>query len=68
MQEDERSFNISLTDSGFLLKEKALKISEILDRCINLSYNELVTLRNLLNKALESTKNIGSTNDKSNDY
>ncbi|MBQ8464622.1 MAG: hypothetical protein IJ545_01270 [Alphaproteobacteria bacterium] len=68
MQEDERSFNISLTDSGFLLKEEALRISEILDRCINLSYNELVTLRNLLNKALESTRNTGNTNDKSNDY
>lgn len=55
-KEDERSLNISLTDNGIKLKEKALQVPQALDGCIHLSYDEMLTLRALLNKALEETK------------
>ena len=55
-EKDERSLNISLTDNGIKLKEKALQMPQALDGCIHLSYDEMLTLRALLNKALEKTK------------
>ena len=55
-EKDERSLNISLTDNGIKLKEKALQVPQALDGCIHLSYDEMLTLRALLNKALEETK------------
>ena len=55
-EKDERSLNISLTESGIELKEKALQVPQALDGCIHLSYDEMLTFRALLNKALEETK------------
>ncbi len=55
-EKDERSLNISLTDNGIKLKEKALQVPQALDGCIHLSYDEMLTLRALLNKALKETK------------
>ncbi|MBO6289815.1 MAG: MarR family transcriptional regulator [Alphaproteobacteria bacterium] len=56
MAEDERFVKINLTDDGIKLKEKAKTIPQALDGCIHLSYDEMITLRGLLNKALEGTK------------
>ncbi len=56
LKADERVVQISLTASGRKLKEKAKTISQALDGCIHLSYDEMITLRGLLNKALEGTK------------
>ena len=53
---NERFLMIYLTDKGRKLKEKAVKIPEVLDGCIHLTYDEMITLRGLLNKALEATK------------
>lgn len=55
MAEDERFVKINLTDDGIKLKEKAKTIPQALDGCIHLSYDEMITLRGLLNKALEGT-------------
>ncbi|MBR1777319.1 MAG: MarR family transcriptional regulator [Alphaproteobacteria bacterium] len=55
-EKDERSLSISLTNDGINLKEKALNVPQALDGCIHLSYDEMLTLRALLNKALEGTK------------
>ena len=62
-EKDERSLNISLTDNGIKLKEKALQVPQALDGCIHLSYDEMLTLRALLNKALEETKKRRKQND-----
>ena len=56
LKADERVVQISLTDKGNKLKEKAQTIPQALDGCIHLSYDEMITLRGLLNKALEGTK------------
>ncbi|MBR1945428.1 MAG: MarR family transcriptional regulator [Alphaproteobacteria bacterium] len=56
-EKDERSLNISLTDNGIKLKEKALQVPQALDGCIHLSYDEMVTLRALLQKALQGVEN-----------
>lgn len=56
LKADERVVQISLTDNGSKLKEKALTIPQALDGCIHLSYDEMITLRGLLNKALEGTR------------
>ena len=51
--DDERFVRICLTDLGQKLKQRALDIPMALDGCIKLSYDEMVTLRKLLNKALK---------------
>lgn len=56
LKADERVVQISLTASGRKLKEKAKTIPQALDGYIHLSYDEMITLRGLLNKALEGTK------------
>lgn len=56
MAEDERFVKINLTDDGIKLKQKALTIPQALDGCIHLSYDEMITLKGLLNKALEGTR------------
>ena len=55
--EDERFVKINLTDNGLKLKEKAATIPQALKGNIYLSYDEVVTLYNLLNKSLEGIKN-----------
>ena len=56
LKADERVVQISLTASGRKLKEKAKTIPQALDGCIHLSYDEMITLKGLLNKALEGTR------------
>lgn len=56
LKADERVIQISLTESGEKLKEKAVTVPHVLDGCIHLSYDEMVMMKNLLNKALEGTK------------
>lgn len=56
LKADERVVQISLTASGRKLKEKAKTIPQVLDGCIHLSYDEMITLKGLLNKALEGTR------------
>ncbi|MBQ8481180.1 MAG: MarR family transcriptional regulator [Alphaproteobacteria bacterium] len=53
MTEDERFVKITLTDNGVKLREKASNIPQALEGNIYLSYDEMITLYNLLNKALE---------------
>lgn len=50
--DDEREVEVSLTDVGEALKKDALKVPQVLKDCIALSYDEMITLRTLLNKAL----------------
>ena len=56
-KEDERFIRIALTEKGVGLKEKAVQIPQVLDGCIHLSYDELLTLRALLQKALKGVEN-----------
>lgn len=56
LAKDERSLNISLTGKGNGLKEKAVNIPQVLNGCMHLSYDEMLTLRALLNKALDGQK------------
>ena len=55
-KEDERFIKIILTESGIELKEKALQVPQALDGCIHLTYDEILTLRELLNKSLDGQK------------
>ena len=56
-KEDERFIRIALTEKGVGLKEKAVQIPQILDGCIHLSYDEMITLRALLQKELQGIEN-----------
>ena len=56
LKADERVVQISLTNSGNKLKEKAVDIPQALEGCIHLNYDEMITMKRLLNKALEGTK------------
>lgn len=49
---DERVLNVTLTDSGKLLKEKALRIPNEMSSCIGLSKGEVTLLVDTLNKIL----------------
>ena len=51
-KENERCLMISLTDEGAMLKEKALEIPTAMNGCIDLSNDELMQLKKLLDKAL----------------
>ena len=53
---DERKLFLSLTGKGEQLKEKAKKIPDVMQGCIPLSKEELLTLRELLNKSLKEMK------------
>lgn len=59
LKADERVVQISLTASGRKLKEKAAGVPMALDGCIRLTYDEMITLKGLLNKAL---KNVNKEN------
>ena len=49
---NERKLLLTLTEKGEELKEKAKAIPRVMDGCIPLSEDELLTLRELLNRAL----------------
>ncbi len=49
---NERILRLSLTEEGEALKEKALSVPQAMKGCIDLSEEELVQLKHLLDKAL----------------
>ena len=51
---DERNLEISITDKGRKLKEKAKDIPEKMKACINLKEGEITTLFALMNKVLKN--------------
>lgn len=51
---NERKLFVSLTDTGKSLEEIAVKIPQAMQGCINLSKEEMVELKRLLDKALSS--------------
>lgn len=53
---NQRKLLVSLTDKGEALKEDAEKVPSEMRSCIDLSDDELETLRNLLNKALSNMR------------
>ncbi len=55
-KEDERSVNVSLTDTGKELEEKAKNIPLKLGACISLNQEEILQLQALLNKLLTQMK------------
>ena len=51
--EDERNLNISLTEEGKALRERAADIASLVEQQLSLDTAEAVTLHRLLNKLLE---------------
>lgn len=51
-EDDERSLYISLTEEGEALKEKALAVPPAMNGCIDLPMEDLIRLKELLDKAL----------------
>lgn len=51
-ESNERKLFLSLTDEGVTLKEKALEVPGAMAGCIDLSQEECIQLKNLLEKAL----------------
>ena len=49
---DERNLNVSITEKGLNLRDKALKIPKNMFNCINLSEEEIKTLYSLIYKVL----------------
>ena len=52
-QNNERKLTLSLTREGEALKEKALKVPQAMQGCLDLSQEELIQLKKLLDKALK---------------
>ena len=50
---NERKLFLSLTEEGEILKDRAIKIPEVLEKCIRLPEEELLQLKYLLTKALD---------------
>lgn len=63
-KEDERNLNISLTNKGIKLKDKAIDIPQNVGKCLNLNEEEANTLYRLLHKILFNLG--GDKNDKGN--
>jgi len=57
-QQDERVVQISLTDSGASLKEKAVAIPEAFKCSLGLTIDEMISLKDSINNILERTKTI----------
>lgn len=51
-KEDERVLDVTLTESGEALKEKALDVPRQMSTCVNLEPEEAVALQRILNKML----------------
>ena len=58
---DERNLNVSITEEGKKLKSKALEVPEKMQKCINLSEEEAITLYKLIHKVLSNVE--GSINN-----
>ena len=52
---DERNLDISITEKGMKLRDKALNIPKNMSKCINLSIKETEMLYNLIYKVLNNT-------------
>ena len=63
-KEDERNLNISLTNKGIELKDKAIDIPQNVGKCLNLNEEDAKTLYILLYKILSNIG--GDKNDKGN--
>lgn len=63
-KEDERNLNISLTNKGIKLKDKAIDIPQNVSKCLNLNEEDAKTLYILLYKILSNIG--GDKNDKGN--
>lgn len=50
---DERVLNVTVTDEGMALREKALEIPLAISGCVNISKEEAIELYNILHKILE---------------
>ena len=53
-REDERIVNVTLTDQGMQLREKALSIPEKIGKCIDLPEEDAKTLYTILNKLADN--------------
>ena len=51
---DERLVIIELTDEGIALRDEAKKVPESMGSCINMTYDEFVTMKTLLDKIIGS--------------
>ena len=51
-ERDERRVNVSLTDAGLALRERALSVPRQMSACIDLDLEEAVQLRTLLDKVI----------------
>ena len=51
-EHDERNLFVSLTEAGEALKEEAVKVPGKMAGCVNLPVDELIQLKQLLDKAL----------------
>ena len=51
-EHDERNLFVSLTEAGEALKEEAVKVPGKMAGCVNLPADELIQLKQLLDKAL----------------
>lgn len=52
MDGNERKLYLSLTKSGEVLKEKALSVPQVVQKCLDMPEEELIQLKYLLDKAL----------------
>ncbi len=55
-KKNERILDLTLTDKGKKLKDKALEVPYAMRGCVNLTVEEMKTLRKLLNKAIGNIK------------
>ena len=60
---DERNLEVSITEKGMALREKALNVPERMGKCIDLSEEEAETLYGLLAKVLTNIEEEMESND-----
>lgn len=53
-KEDERRLDVSVTDEGMALREKALSVPVAIGSCVNLEVEEAIELKRLLAKVMEN--------------
>jgi len=53
-KEDERVLDVTLTEEGEVLKDKALEVPRQMSACVRLEPEEAVTLQKILNKLLQN--------------
>lgn len=53
-KEDERVLDVTLTEAGEALKDKALEVPKQMSACVRLEMEEAVTLQKILNKLLQN--------------